>query len=124
LKSLFLSPALFRQTMKKPRSPVILSAAKNLRPGHTTHSTREILRCAQDDRWGQVCNGMHAIIALMRSLQRNNARLFLLYLQGNPAHTPHIPCGERPIRPPEFAALAQLFRGRSCFQLVGFAHTL
>ncbi len=35
--------------MKKPLSPVILSAAKDLRPPLVRHGTREVLRGAQDD---------------------------------------------------------------------------
>jgi hypothetical protein len=35
--------------MNKTRSPVILSAAKDLSPQLPRHGRREILRCAQDD---------------------------------------------------------------------------
>ncbi|HZS76575.1 MAG TPA: hypothetical protein VFA41_08160 [Ktedonobacteraceae bacterium] len=44
--------------MNKTRSPVILSAAKELLPRRTHRSAHEMLRCAQDDRWRQVYNGI------------------------------------------------------------------
>jgi hypothetical protein len=44
--------------MKKTRSPVILSAAKDLRSPAIRAQTPEILRCAQDDIWRQVWNGI------------------------------------------------------------------
>jgi hypothetical protein len=49
--------AYIRLAMKKPLSPVILSAAKDLRPLLARHDKREILRGAQDDIWRQVGNG-------------------------------------------------------------------
>jgi len=46
--------------MKKPRSPVILSAAKDLARAMSSQRGPQILRCAQDDMWRQVGNGKQA----------------------------------------------------------------
>jgi hypothetical protein len=47
-----------RHAMKKTPSPVILSAAKDLTLVMASLWKPEILRCAQDDIWKQVWNGL------------------------------------------------------------------